>query len=181
MENKTYTQKEVLHLMYEAFEQGFKKFDIVDAGLEGKETDIECAWILKKYDNSTETPIEWLFKKLWDEPKDKFTWYALLNKAKEMDKNKQKELITEIMNEDQKDGLYKKQTAVDWLMETLEKNNIIDLDTVSSDKYYGVIQQAKQMEKEQIIHAFIVAEDNQWDGTRHGVHYYQQTYGTGLD
>lgn len=113
MENKTYTQKEVLHLMYEAFEQGFKKFDIVDAGLEGKETDIECAWILKKYDNSTETPIEWLFKKLWDEPKDKFTWYALLNKAKEMDKNKQKELITEIMNEDQKDGLYKKQTAVE--------------------------------------------------------------------
>ena len=30
------------------------------------------------------TSIEWLFKKLWDEPKDKFDWCYLLNQAKEM-------------------------------------------------------------------------------------------------
>ena len=36
-------------------------------------------------------------------------------------------------------------------METLEKNNIVDLDTVSSDKYYSIIEQAKQIEKEQQI------------------------------
>jgi hypothetical protein len=30
-----------------------------------------------------QTPVEWLFYKLWDEPKDKFTWYSLLKKAKE--------------------------------------------------------------------------------------------------
>jgi hypothetical protein len=30
--------------------------------------------------------IDWLFKKLWDEPKDKFIWYALLEQAKEMHK-----------------------------------------------------------------------------------------------
>jgi hypothetical protein len=29
------------------------------------------------------SPVEWLFYKLWDEPKDKFTWYSLLKKAKE--------------------------------------------------------------------------------------------------
>ena len=33
-----------------------------------------------------QTAIEWLFQQLWDEPKDKFTWYALKEKAKEMEK-----------------------------------------------------------------------------------------------
>jgi hypothetical protein len=29
---------------------------------------------------------EWLFEKLWDEPKDKLIWHSILNKAKEMHK-----------------------------------------------------------------------------------------------
>ena len=33
-----------------------------------------------------ETATEWLFKQLWDEPKDKFTWNTILSKAKEMEK-----------------------------------------------------------------------------------------------
>ena len=33
-----------------------------------------------------ETATEWLFKQLWEEPKDKFTWNAILIKAKEMEK-----------------------------------------------------------------------------------------------
>ena len=32
------------------------------------------------------TAVEWLFEKLWDEPKDKFTWYALRQKAIEIEK-----------------------------------------------------------------------------------------------
>jgi hypothetical protein len=32
-----------------------------------------------------ETATEWLFKQLWDEPKDKFTWNAILSKANEME------------------------------------------------------------------------------------------------
>ena len=32
------------------------------------------------------TAVEWLFQKLWDEPKDKFTWYALREKAIQMEK-----------------------------------------------------------------------------------------------
>ena len=31
-----------------------------------------------------ETATEWLFKQLWDEPKDKFTWNAILSKANKM-------------------------------------------------------------------------------------------------
>ena len=33
-----------------------------------------------------ETATEWLFKQLWEEPKDKFTWNAILIKDKEMEK-----------------------------------------------------------------------------------------------
>ena len=32
------------------------------------------------------TAVDWLFKALWEEPKDKMTWYAILDKAKEMEK-----------------------------------------------------------------------------------------------
>ena len=32
------------------------------------------------------TAIEWLFKQLWEKPKDKMVWYAILDKAKEMEK-----------------------------------------------------------------------------------------------
>ena len=38
-----------------------------------------------------QTAVEWLFHKLWDTPKDKFTWYAILQQAKEMDKEQIKE------------------------------------------------------------------------------------------
>jgi len=33
-----------------------------------------------------ETETEWLFNKLWEEPKDKLTWNAILIKANEMEK-----------------------------------------------------------------------------------------------
>jgi hypothetical protein len=31
-----------------------------------------------------QTATEWMFKQLWEEPKDKFTWNAILMKANEM-------------------------------------------------------------------------------------------------
>lgn len=33
-----------------------------------------------------QTAIDWLFRSLWDTPKDKMVWYAILDKAKEMEK-----------------------------------------------------------------------------------------------
>ena len=44
-----YSYDETLNLMKLAFEQGFKKADVVEAGLESKETDEECRWILIKH------------------------------------------------------------------------------------------------------------------------------------
>jgi len=32
----------------------------------------------KRMTNNKQTSVEQLFHKLWDEPKDKFTWYAIL-------------------------------------------------------------------------------------------------------
>jgi hypothetical protein len=34
----------------------------------------------------TQTAVDWLFKALWEEPKDKLTWYAIFEKAKEMER-----------------------------------------------------------------------------------------------
>lgn len=58
-------------------------------------------------------------------------------------KSVQKQLITEIMNEDAKDGLYEKKTAVEWLFHTLWEE--------PKDKFtwYAILQQAKEIEKEQ--------------------------------
>jgi hypothetical protein len=47
-----YTEKEVFELMCKAFDCGFKKYDVVEAGLEGKETETEVSWILQKYSKS---------------------------------------------------------------------------------------------------------------------------------
>ena len=33
-----------------------------------------------------QTSVEWLFEKLWETPKDKFTWHSILEQAKEMEK-----------------------------------------------------------------------------------------------
>ena len=32
------------------------------------------------------TSTQWLFEKLWETPKDKLTWFAILKLAKEMEK-----------------------------------------------------------------------------------------------
>lgn len=47
-EQRMYSEEEVIDLMTKAFESGFKKADVVEAGLEGKETDVEVKWILNK-------------------------------------------------------------------------------------------------------------------------------------
>lgn len=43
-----FTESQVLEYGAECFESGFAKCDIVEAGLETKETDIEINWILIK-------------------------------------------------------------------------------------------------------------------------------------
>lgn len=42
-----------------------------------------------------QTAVEWLFHKLWDTPKDKFNWYAILKKAEEMHEEQIKDAFTD--------------------------------------------------------------------------------------
>jgi hypothetical protein len=65
-----------------------------------------------------------------------------------MNKEEQKKLITEIMNEDAKDGLYEPaKTAVEWLFIQLYLRFEMKGNGREKDK---VLEQAKAMEKEQI-------------------------------
>lgn len=48
MEEKVYTKQEVYDLMCKAFIAGYRKFELVEAGLEGMELETEVNWILSK-------------------------------------------------------------------------------------------------------------------------------------
>jgi len=52
---KIYSEEDIIKLMSLAWNAGFKKHDVVEAGLEGKETDSEVRWILSKF-KSSKTP-----------------------------------------------------------------------------------------------------------------------------
>jgi phage terminase large subunit GpA-like protein len=69
-------------------------------------------------------------------------------------KEEQKRLITEIMEADAKDGLYDQPTAVQWL-EELYNNRPAYEEFILDDEF----EQAKRMEKEQIINAIMYALD----------------------
>ena len=48
-DERTFSEKEVFELMCKAFEAGYKKYEVVEAGLEGLEAETECNWIFEKY------------------------------------------------------------------------------------------------------------------------------------
>ena len=64
-----------------------------------------------------------------------------------MNKEKQKQLLTEVMNADAKDGLYKQQTAVEWLEQSIKSKVICAIYERLKDE--GHFEQAKQMENDQ--------------------------------
>jgi hypothetical protein len=45
-----------------------------------------------------QTAVQWLFKQLWEEPKDKMVWYDILDKAKEMEKEQTEKAYSEGYN-----------------------------------------------------------------------------------
>lgn len=105
-------------------------------------------------------------------------------KITNMAKDKQKQLLIEVMNADAKDGLYKQQSAVEWLVNEIEskagawENISIRRVQISIDvsDYLELKRQAMQMEKEQMIKAY---EDNHALGHIYGNNgelYYKETY-----
>ena len=100
-----------------------------------------------------------------------------------MDKEQQKQLITEIMSEDAKDGLYEKQTAVEWLIDQLEGDDSKIARVIGLKKYNSLIQQAKEMEKQQIVKAWDDADYAYFSSKETGIdfengkEYYNEEYG----
>lgn len=98
-----------------------------------------------------------------------------------MNKQEQKKLLTEIMQADEKDGLYSDgnkmkstQTAVEYLISNLPqrfKNGIINM-------YAEEIEQAKQIEKEQIVKSYEAGWVNGdlKKAPRFGEEYYNDTF-----
>ena len=99
-----------------------------------------------------------------------------------MNKEKQKKLLTEIMEADAKDGLYhtgdtnKMVTTVEWfhekVKETYSKENRLPLAYI-----LNLIKQAKAMEEQQIIDVYSDAYKNgRKDNGIHGIEYYNQMF-----
>ena len=70
----------------------------------------------------------------------------------------------------------KKQTAVEWLVEQIKSDQ--NQKALSPDEWMEVIDQAKAMEREQIIDAVSKGFDNCEEGKVRwlGEHYYNETY-----
>jgi hypothetical protein len=80
-------------------------------------------------------------------------------------RKERKEKLKELMEKD------KQKTAVEWLNEQLQ-NNVHHTIRIPLD----IIQQAKEMEKKQIIEAIIMGFAN-WDSELGSEQYYNETYG----
>jgi hypothetical protein len=87
----------------------------------------------------------------------------------------QKKLLIEVMEADEKDGLYKQQTAVEWYYQ----QTVIEGKT----NYAELEEQAKKMEKEQIVDSHIEGQrvfdkhpHTQWTNDQAEI-YYNKTYG----
>jgi hypothetical protein len=111
-----------------------------------------------------QSPVEWLFYMLWDEPKDKFTWHSLLKKAKEKE-DKLKDM----------EGM-EKQTAVNWLEHHYKKQMEIhgEIHSILLDDLF---ETAKQIEKGQIMKTWYdcklsIIERNPTDAEQ----YYNETF-----
>ncbi len=66
----------------------------------------------------------------------------------------------------------KKQTAVEWFWNNLTDDMIGDLSPEQIGSIYKLMEQAKQMEKEQIVNSWVGGK-----GFLNGEQYYNETYG----
>jgi hypothetical protein len=63
-----------------------------------------------------------------------------------------------------------KQTALEWLYEEFTKTNYL-----TEDEFYMIFNQAKEMEKEQIMEAWFDGTTN-WDSESSSEQYYNETF-----
>lgn len=73
----------------------------------------------------------------------------------------------------------KKQTACEWPIEQL---TILDITNISDEQWFGIIGQAKQLEKQQIVdaHSTVLSKNcpfmDDWQVLKQAEQYYNKTY-----
>lgn len=72
-------------------------------------------------ENNKQSSVDWLFQKLWDEPKDKFTWYAILKQAKQMEKKQMIEFAENVVFERLNESIYAPFNIEQYYNETYNK------------------------------------------------------------
>jgi hypothetical protein len=87
--------------------------------------------------------------------------------------SQQKKLLTEIMEADAKDGLYKQQTAVEWFLYQLYDKMHISGDRKVFDE---IIIEAFTSEREQIMMAFNDGKVNSVLNKKNAEEYFKETY-----
>ena len=92
-------------------------------------------------------------------------------------KEAQKKLLVEIMEADAQAGLYKQQTAVEFLLSELDIAKLIEREKLTMAA--EVVRQAKAMEKEQIETAYDKGYCDGGEKLTYGYmeNYYNKTYG----
>ncbi len=65
-----------------------------------------------------QTAVEWLYKALWEEPKDKMVWYAILNKAKAMEKEQIVDAYSNGLSDEGIKSIHTKANAEEYYNET---------------------------------------------------------------
>jgi predicted transcriptional regulator len=97
-----------------------------------------------------------------------------------MNKEEQKKFIIEVMEADARDGLYhigdtnKMVTAVEWLTKQFISFQTIE-SPIKYDMINEVVRQAKVIEKEQIMDAYIAGYKNAWADANSHVQEYVNT------
>jgi hypothetical protein len=89
-----------------------------------------------------QTSIEWLFEKLWEEPKDKLTWFSILEQAKEMHGQE----MAQLPQQEISDNSPKEENKTSYgeiSDEEIEKFADEELGTIRTDFDFGVIQGMK--------------------------------------
>jgi hypothetical protein len=82
--------------------------------------------------------------------------------------------ITQTSNADMNIGILKNLTAVEWLIEQIEGTDFKIARLIGLKKYNQIVQQAKAMEKEQIMNAFFKGKINHNKDL--SIEYYKKTY-----
>jgi len=91
---------------------------------------------------------------------------------KQIDKQMEKDIEKQIYNEWEKQNKMSKQTAVEWIQQQVKQQGIKHYFSLTE-----ILEQAKQMEKEQIIEAYNEGNrHNGWALKHEAEKYYNETY-----